>query len=113
MLHELEHQVESQGGKFEDYLKSLNKSKDQLTLDLLPEAIKRVKVSLLIREISQVEKISVSEEELSKQLEELKNTYKENKEMQEQLKNPDYRAYLMNTMTSRKMIEKLKEWNVV
>ena len=44
----------------DDYLSSMKKTRDQLTLDLLPNAIKRVKSSLIIREISIQEKIEIS-----------------------------------------------------
>lgn len=113
MLHELEDNIQAQGGKFDDYLKSLNKTNDQLTLDLLPEAVKRVKISLLIREIAQAEKIKIEPPEIEKQLQDLKKVYKDNQDMMKQLARPEYKNYLANVMTSRKVIDKLKEWNVV
>ena len=113
MLQELEQTVQSRGGKFEDYLTSLSKTRDQLTLDMLPEAVKRVKISLLVREVSQLEKIKVSPEEMDKQLQNMKEMHKDNKETMVQLNTPEYIAYLNNVMTSQKVVEKLKEWNIV
>ncbi len=113
MLGEIEHGITRQGGKFEDYLSSLGKNRDQFTLDLLPEAVKRVKSALLIREIALAEKIKVSEDEINKKVEELIKQYKDYDKVKERVKEPSYKMYLQNTMTNRKVIEKLKEWNVV
>ncbi|MDO8261090.1 MAG: trigger factor, partial [Candidatus Magasanikbacteria bacterium] len=52
MMAELEHNIEEQGGKLEDYLSSLGKNMNEMMLELMPEAVKRVKVSLTIREIA-------------------------------------------------------------
>jgi trigger factor len=127
MIHELEDAVTSQGGKFDDYLAHIKKTRDQLTLDMLPEALKRVKTSLLIREIAKVEKIKVEDSEVDNHIEEMKKYYqslrerapkdssqlKEAKAMNDQIKTPEYRSYVLNALTSRKVIDKLREWNVV
>jgi trigger factor len=111
MLHELEHSIESQGGRFDDYLSSLKKTRDQLTLDLLPDALKRVKVSLVIREISILEKINSDEKEIDHHIEHMKKHYHADKEILERLDSADYRIYSRNIITNRKVVERLKEWN--
>ena len=113
MMHELEHEIADRGGKFDDYLKSISKTRNQLTLDLLPEAVKRVKISLLIRELAKAENIKASDGEIDKQIEELKKNHKDNKELMKQVDTPEYRAYAANILSSRKVIDKLIEWNVV
>ncbi len=113
MLHELEHTITEQGGKFEDYLASIKKSHDQLTLDLLPDAVKRVKVSLLIREIADKEKIKATEEEIDEHIKEMKKHYHDKKEIVERLDSPEYRDYAFNTFSSKKVVDKLIEWNVI
>ncbi len=117
MIHELEHTVEHQGGKFEDYLKSINKTEDQLTLDLLPDAVKRVKVSLLIREIAKVENIKIDDQEIEKHIEDMKKYYQhantpDAAQILERLGAPEYKNYAANVMASRKVIDKLAGWNV-
>jgi len=112
MLRELEQNIAQQGAKFDDYLKSLGKNKDQLALDFLPEAMKRVKVSLLIREISLKENIKATDGEVDKQIEKLKEQYKNNSEILKRLNSTDYREYTANVMSSQKVIDKLKEWNI-
>lgn len=112
MIHELEHGITQQGGKFEDYLGSIKKTREQLTLDLLPDAIKRVKSALVIREIALVQKIEVSEKEISEKQEELIKQHKGYEKVETRVKEPGYRAYLQNTLVNKKVIDKLKKWNV-
>ncbi len=112
MLAELEQTVAQQGGKFEDYLTSLNKTRDQLMLDLLPDAVTRVKTSLLIREVAEKEKIKVEKDEVEKHISDMKKHYKDNKEFMEKADSPEYKNYVMNVLSSRKIVDKLREWNI-
>lgn len=117
MIHELEHAIAEQGGKFDDYLSSIGKSESQLTLDLMPDAVKRVKASLLIREIAKVEKIEVSPEDTEKHLDDMRKYHKNSKsedsaEILKQLESPEYRNYVQNVLSSRKIVDTLKSWNI-
>jgi len=113
MMSELENEIAKQGAKFEDYLKNLNKTKNQLTLDMLPTAIKRVKISLAIKKISEIEKIKVEEKELDDQINYLKEMYKTDKNAIKNITDIKYRQYLYNALMNQKTVNKLKEWNVV
>lgn len=112
MIEELKRTIESQGGKFEDYLMSVKKTYDQLTLDLLPDALKRVKSALMIREIAHVEKIEVSEKEVYEKIEEILKQYQGYEKVAERVKELDYRRHLQNIMANRKVVEKLREFNI-
>jgi trigger factor len=112
MMAELEQSVTNQGGKFGDYLSSINKTEEQIMLDMLPEAIKRVKVSLLIKEIAKKENIQASVEEANKQIEEIKNYYKDKNDILEKVSSLEYKSYIYSVLSSRKVIDKLREWNV-
>jgi trigger factor len=112
MMIELEENVSRQGGKMEDYLGSLKKTRNQLALDLLPEAVKRVKTALLIREIGEKELIEPTENDVEEKIKSLLEQYKGYAKVEERVKDPNYRAYLKNTIASQKVVEKLKEWNV-
>lgn len=113
MISELEHTVSQQGAKFEDYLASLGKTKDQLALDMMPDAVKRVKVSLLIREVAEAEKMQATKEEIDEHIEHMKGHYKDNQDILSRLDSQTYRDYASNVLTSKKVIDKLMEWNVV
>ncbi len=112
MLDELRQGITEQGGKYEDYLQSVNKTETQLTLDMLPDAIKRVKASLLIREIAKLEKVTVSAEEIAEHVKHMKTHYKDKPEILGRLDTSEYHNYVVNVQTSRKVIDKLLKWNV-
>lgn len=111
MLAELEQSVIRQGGKFADYLSHLKKTREELMLEMIPNAIKRVKSALIIREIAVIEKISPTEKELEEKIAELKKQYTGQAEIEKMINEPGYSAYLRNVLTNEKVIEKLKNWN--
>jgi len=112
MVYELKHGIEHQGGKFADYLSSIKKTEEQLKLDMAPNAMKRVKSALIIRAIGDKEKIEAGEKDIDREVEKLLKQYQGYEKVTARVKDPEYRAYLHNTLTSRKVVEKLKEWNV-
>ena len=113
MMSELEYNVKQQGGKFEDYLMHLKKTREQIMLDMAPDAVKRVKVSLIIREVAGQEKISVAHEEIDKAIEDILKQYKGKAEAEERVKSHAYHDYVENNLTGKKVMEKLREWNIV
>lgn len=112
MIAELEQSVVSQGGKFEDYLSSIKKTRDQLSLDFSPDAVKRVKSALIIREISEIEKIEASSKEVEEKIDELLKQYKGYEKVEARIKEPGYANYLKNIISNKKVVEKLREWNL-
>lgn len=112
MISELEYNVKTQGGKFDDYLSHLKKTREQIMLELMPDAVKRVKVSLVIREVAGLEKISASHEEVHKAIDDILKQYKDNETVIERVKSHAYHDYVENNLTGKKVVEKLREWNV-
>lgn len=108
MLHELEHNIEDQGFKFEDYLKNINKTEEELEKELMPQAEARVKSSILAREIYQEQKIEVREDEVEKEIEEMVKRYSGNPEARKQLESETYKDYIRNMIGNRKVMEYLK-----
>jgi len=111
MLAELEQSVNRQGGKFDDYLSHLKKTRDELKLELLPNAVKRVKSALIIREIAIIEKIAPTAKEIAAKIAELKKQYANNPEVTKMIAEPGYTHYLENVLTNEQVLGKLKEWN--
>ncbi|MFH1255037.1 MAG: trigger factor [bacterium] len=112
MMSELEYNIKQQGGKFDDYLSHLKKTRDQIALELMPDAVKRVKVSLIIREISVLEKISVSHEEVHKAIDDILKKYSGDKKIEDRIKSQAYHDYVENNLAGKKVMEKLTEWNI-
>lgn len=111
MMLELEQNVTRQGGKFDDYLKSLNKTRDQLRLDLLPNAIKRVKTALIIQAIGEKEKVEVEHEAVHERLDALKKMYAGQEEILKQLDSHQYHHHIENTLFNEEVLKLLKSWN--
>ncbi|MFA5420766.1 MAG: trigger factor [Patescibacteria group bacterium] len=111
MLKEVEQSIVSQGANFNDYLKSINKTQQELILDLYPGAVKRVKSALALKEIAKLENISIEEKDIDKEIESLGKRYEGNNQVTENLKNPHYRAYLGDMMLNQKLLKFLKEVN--
>lgn len=113
ILSELEQNIARQGGKFDDYLESIKKTRDELSLDMTPNAIKRVKSALVIRELAVIEKIDVDEKEVEEKIKEVKEKYKGNAEVEKMTSEEGYRSYIKNILNNEKVLTKLKEWNYV
>lgn len=111
MLSELQRNITNQGGNFDDYLKHLKKTPAELRLELLPNAIKRIKTALIIREVGIIEKVEVKKADLEDKLEGLKKMYGQEAEAAKQLNSPEYRRHLENMMFNDQVVAQLKSWN--
>ncbi|HOZ53490.1 MAG TPA: trigger factor [bacterium] len=112
MMREIEQNIISQGGKFEDYLKSVGKSYEQLMLEMMPNAVKRVKGALMLKEVAKLEKIELNDQEIDAELDRLKSKYGNSPEAAKNIASPAYRSYLSSFLLNQKIIDKLKEWNI-
>ncbi len=111
-LKEMEASIAQQGGRFEDYLSSINKSRGDMALELTPMAIKKVKGALAIREIAVKEKIEVSETDIDKKRDEILKRYSGYEKVEARVKDKSYRANLYNIIANEKVLKKLREWNI-
>ncbi len=108
MVAELENNLNYQGLNFQDYLSHLKKNKEDLLLDFVPQAIKRVKSALVVREMAKKENIQVSDEEVKDEIKKTIQAYEGNQEAEKQLNQPDYQNYLKSVLAARKVIDHLK-----
>lgn len=108
MMDELEHNIGHQGMQFEDYLTHLKKSREDLMIDFMPQAVKRVKSALVIREVGKQQNIDITDAEVEAEVEKSAGMYQGNEKAQSQLREPSYKSYLKNILASRKVIEHLK-----
>ncbi|OGY41478.1 MAG: trigger factor [Candidatus Buchananbacteria bacterium RBG_13_36_9] len=108
MLQELESNIARQGLKFEDYLKHLNKTTEQMKLEFVPQAIKRVKGALLTRAIFFQEKMEIPENEIDREIEAAGKMYQQYPDMLKNFKTPEYREYIRNLIGNNKVMDFLK-----
>ncbi|MEK9183638.1 MAG: hypothetical protein AAB890_01005, partial [Patescibacteria group bacterium] len=71
MLLETRNNVVGAGLKWEDYLKHIKKTEEELKISWEEDAVKRVKYGLVLNEMAEKEKIEVSDEELNKETEKI------------------------------------------
>ncbi len=95
--------------KFEDYLMNIKKTEGELKLEFTTQAIKRVKSALIIRELSEQEKIEVDDSEILEEQQKLLNQYSDNAEAQEKIRTEDYVDYIRTNIKNKKVMDLLKE----
>ncbi len=77
ILYKMESDITTMGLKFEDYLKHLNKTKDDLKKEFRGDGEKKAKLGLILNEISKVEKIVADEEQIAKEVAHILEHYKD------------------------------------
>lgn len=79
--------------------------------ELRDQAIRRVKVGLALAELSKIEQINVTREELEERLAEMLQRYGSDKQFREQLDTPEARRDLANRLITEKTVDRLVELN--
>lgn len=77
ILYRMESDITQMGLKFEDYLKHVNKTKEDLRKDFRIDAEKKAKLGLILNEIAKIEKISPDEESVEKEVAHMLQHYKD------------------------------------
>ncbi|MEK7572569.1 MAG: trigger factor [Patescibacteria group bacterium] len=77
ILYKMESDIVQMGLKFEDYLKHLNKTKEDLRKEFRNDGEKKAKLALVLNKISEVEKIIADEKEVEKEVENILTHYKD------------------------------------
>lgn len=112
MMEEMKRGLEQQGMNFADYLQHTGKTENEVMLDLIPGAVKRVKIAMILREVSVAEKVEASEEEIDKKIADLKEHHGKDAEALKTIETPGYRRYLNNAIVHEKTLKLLKDWNI-
>jgi trigger factor len=100
------------GMTLEQYLDQQSLSKeDWLAKELRPQAIRRVEVGLALAELSKVENIQVSKEELEERLKDMLSRYGNSPEITQQLDTPEARRDLTNRVITEKTVNRLVDLN--
>lgn len=108
MTFELQRAVEEQGLDFDAYLQNIKKTIADLKMDFTPQALMRIKVALLLKEIFKKENLQVEGKEIDEELDELASRY-EDKETKLQIYSPTYRDYIETMLKNRKSIKFLTD----
>lgn len=110
MMVELQEGVEGQGMKWDDYLSSIKKTTSDLKMDFASQAIRRVKVAVLVKEIAKQEKIEVTDEEVDAEIDRILSQVPDTDDQtRERITSADYREYVQIRMRNNKALGWLKE----
>ncbi len=77
MMHELEGNIVMSGISFDDYLKSIGKTRDDYRREWRDQAIKRAKLQIILDEIAKKEGVDVPDEKIEKEVKALMERYKD------------------------------------
>jgi trigger factor len=77
ILYRMESDITQMGLKFEDYLKHLNKTKEDLRKDFKVDAEKKAKLALILNEIAKEEKITADPEKVAMEVAAILEQYKD------------------------------------
>lgn len=113
ILNDMQHNIEKQGGKFEDYLLSLKKSASELKLDLVPQAIKRLKSFMILRHIGKNENIIISDKQVEAEKEKILKQNKWKEKEKEHILSQEYSDRLKGLLINLEISLKLREWNLL
>lgn len=109
MIDELKSGVENMGMKWEDYLVHVKKNMEELKKEWRKEAEGRVRIALCLQEIVAMEKIAVSEEEVTERAHKFLEQYRSTKGTAENAIDPEaLREYTKNVLTNEKVFESLE-----
>jgi len=108
MYSELEHAAEHQGMNMGDYLSQLKKTADQIKMDMVPQAIRRVQTAVLVKAIAKQEGVEIADEEVNAEIDRILENAKD-KETRERVSSADYRDYVAAQMKNRKTLGILKQ----
>ena len=108
MFFELKHDLERRGVSMEKYLTDIKKTEEQIYKDFTDGAEKRAKAALISRQVAVDNNITVSKEELEKEIELIKASYPGDKNVEENLKHAEVIETITSTIQNRKVIEHLR-----
>ncbi len=110
LLDEQSRRFQMQGGNLEEYLKSINKTEEQMHEELHPIATKRVTQSLVLGKVAEAEKVEVNQSEIDAEIKNmLKDATKNKAELQKALNTPRSRESMKQVLITRKTINQLVE----
>lgn len=111
-LDDLKLNLSYRGQTLSEFLESENKTEDEYIEEVLkPEARDRLKASIILSEISELENIPLTNEEVDLRIQSLKGQYQDARS-QAELAKPEARRDIASRMLAEKTIKKLTEYSI-
>lgn len=107
MIYDMQQNLAQQGISLDDYCKWTGKSAEQVQEEAKPEAEKRIKTRILLKNIIRMEKIEVSEEEVEKLMAEFGAQYGMTADQVKEMAGPETVGYFKEDAQTKEAIELL------
>jgi trigger factor len=101
--------LEGSGIGVEEYLSRMNKKEDEMREEMRPVATRRVTRSLVLGRVAEAEKVEVSDEEITAELEKMVQGAENKAEMQQRINSPQVRDSMAQVLTTQKTVRRLVE----
>jgi len=101
MIHEFEGNIAMTGTSFDDYLKSIDKTREDYRSEWKTQAYKRAQTQLMLNEIASHEKIDPSDETINEEVTKIMEQYKDQKGIDEN----NVRAYVATVLTHQEVFK--------
>lgn len=108
MISELKVSIEDMGLDFDTYLHETKKTSEDLRKEWRKNAEKRVRISLVLREIAKKEKIKVSEEEISERINETLKYHPDIKKAEKNIDLSAFKEYTESIIKNERVFELLE-----
>lgn len=108
MIHGIKHNVEDMGMNFDEYLKSINKTHDDIKKDLKPEAEKQIIHDLILRKIARAENIEADRKEIEDYANKILAQYNPSGKKEPEINPQALYEYAKEIITKEKIFEKLE-----
>lgn len=105
MLHEFEQQLQMMGMNLDQYLGQLKKDRKELEKDWEPQAEKRVKSALALKEIAKLEEIALDSKEIEEEMNKTMQYYKNVKNMEKNIDMERLYNYTKGMLENEKVFE--------
>lgn len=102
MIAQLKDRIAQMKKTYDEYLKEVKKTNEDIEKEVYPEAEKRTKLNLILFEIAKAENIKPDEERVKKEVAHIKEHHKEANDMH-------VRAYVENVLTNEAVFEWLEK----
>ncbi|MGB0925380.1 MAG: trigger factor [Minisyncoccia bacterium] len=105
MMHEFEGNISMTGMNFDEYLKSIGKTRDDYKTEWQDQGKKRAQTQLMLNEIAAQEKIEASDADIDAEVTKIMEQYKDQKNIDEN----NVKAYVSSVLTHQKVFEFLEK----
>jgi len=108
MFYELKRDLDRNGIEIAQYLSDIKKTEEELFEEFKQQATKRAKAALISRQVATDNELSVEGDEIDREIDGMREVYKDNAEYLENLKKPEVRDSIATTLQNRKVMLYLK-----